>query len=52
MLLLKHELLESQVETLYNLTTSEAHAIADEKYPWYKTLVEKLGEEGEADDLL
>lgn len=52
LLLLKHELLESQVETLYNLTASEAHAIADEKYPWYKTLVEKLGEEGEADDLL
>ncbi len=52
LLLLKHELLESQVEMLYNLTASEAHAIADEKYPWYKTLVEKLGEEGEADDLL
>lgn len=52
LLLLKHELLESQVETLYNLTASEAHAIADEKYPWHKTLIEKLGEEGEADDLL
>lgn len=51
-LLLQHELLENSVEKMYNLSAAEAHAIADEKYPWYDTLIKELGEGGEIDDLL
>ena len=52
LLLLKHELLESQVETAYNLTASEAHARATEKYDWAALIEELFGEEGEGNDLL
>jgi hypothetical protein len=51
-LLLQHELLESQVEKEYNLTASEAHAKAKKKYNWEKKLYDDLGEEGEPDGLL
>lgn len=51
-LLLKHELLESQVEKEYHLSAAEAHAIASEKYDWAAELFNMLGEEGESDDLL
>ncbi len=51
-LLLKHELLESQVEKEYHLSAAEAHAIASKKYDWAAELFEALGEEGESDDFL
>ena len=51
-LLLKHELLESQLEKKYKLVASEAHAKANGSYPWDKVLLKELGEMGEADDLL
>ena len=51
-LLLKHELLESQVELWYNLTIADAHARANKKYDWAGRLTELLGEEGEPDGLL
>lgn len=51
-LLLQHKLLENSVEKMYNLFAAEAHAIADEKYPWYDTLIKELGESGEIDGLL
>ena len=52
LLLLKHELLESQVEKMYNLTAAEAHEIADREYPWNDALIDKLGEGGEPDGIL
>lgn len=51
-LLLKHELLESQVEKEYNISAAEAHAKANETYAWDKLLFEELGEGGELDGLL
>lgn len=51
-LLLRHELLESQMESMYNLSVAEAHKIASEKYDWENLLYELLGEEGEPDGLL
>ena len=51
-LLLRHELLESQVEMWYNLTIADAHARATKKYDWAGHLKELLGEEGEPDGLL
>ena len=51
-LLLKHELFESQCEKKYNLTASEAHAMATEKYDWDGFLKKIFGEDGEPDDLL
>ena len=51
-LLLQHELLESQVEIWYNLTAADAHAMADKVYPWDKRVLEELGEGGEEDGLL
>ena len=51
-ILLKHELLESRLEKEYNLTISEAHKQAREKYDWEKRLYEDLGEDGEPDGLL
>lgn len=50
--LLKHELLESELEQMYNLTISEAHKMAKEKYDWEKELIEAVGEGGEKDGLL
>lgn len=51
-LLLKHELYESQCEEKYKLTASEAHKMANEKYNW-QSVIELLNDgEGEADDLL
>lgn len=46
-LLLKHELLESNLEKEYNLTMSEAHAKATEKFDWAGKLEKDLGGEGE-----
>ena len=51
-LLLKHELLESQVEKEYNISASDAHAIATKKYDWAKAVDEMFGEDGEPDGLL
>lgn len=51
-LLLRHELLESEYEKVYNLSTSEAHQKADAVYPWYDKLIEELGEGEEKDGLL
>ena len=51
-LLLKHELFESQCEKKYNLTASEAHAMATEKYDWNGSLKQIFGDDGEPDDLL
>lgn len=50
--LLRHELLESQMEKMYNLTISEAHKMAKQKYDWEKELYEAVGEGGEKNDLL
>lgn len=52
LLLLRHELLESQLEMEYNITASEAHARASEVYAWDEKLLEELGEGGEKDGLL
>lgn len=51
-LLLKHELLESQLEEELGLTAAEAHERANQTYAWDKKLYEELGEGGEEDDLL
>lgn len=45
--LLRHELLESQLETMYNLTISEAHDRANQTYSWWKQVVDEIGEGGE-----
>ena len=50
--LLKHELLESEVEQKYNLTASEAHKIADQQYGWCDQLMAETDEKGEPDGLL
>ncbi len=50
--LLQHELLESIVEKEYNLSASEAHARATEKYDWWGQLMNETGESGEPDGLL
>lgn len=52
LLLLQHELLESQLEKEYNLTASEAHARAKKKYNWEQVIFDLFGEEGEPDGLL
>ena len=52
LLLLKHELLENQIEKEYNITAAEAHARANKVFAWDKKLFEELGEGGEQDDLL
>lgn len=51
-LLLKHELLESQAEKNYTLSASQAHAIAKKQYPWDETILDKFGEDGEEDGSL
>lgn len=51
-LLLKHELLESQAEKMYNITVSEAHAIAKKEYAWDEEIEKLFGEDGEPDGLL
>ncbi len=51
-LLLKHELLESQYEKEYNLTADKAHRMASETYDWNKAVKELYGEDGEPDGLL
>ena len=50
--LLRHELLESRLEKEYNLTASEAHGRASQKYDWWDQLVKEIGEDGEPDGLL
>lgn len=52
LLLLQHELLESQLEKEYNLTASEAHARTKKKYNWEQVIFDLFGEEGEPDGLL
>lgn len=49
--LLKHELLESQVEKEYNLNYRDAHNIAQKKYPWSDIIDQMFGGEGEHVDL-
>lgn len=49
--LLKHELLESQVEKEYNLNYRDAHNIAQKKYPWSDIIDQMFGGEGEDVDL-
>jgi len=51
-LLLKHELLGSQVEKEYNISVSDAHAIATKKYDQAEAVDEMFGEDGEPDGLL
>lgn len=51
-LLLAHELLENQYEMEYNMSASEAHAKASEKYDWAAVIYEMFGEDGEPDGLL
>lgn len=50
-LLLRHELLESEIEKVYNLTASEAHARAKKKFNWEQKLMDDVGD-GEPDGLL
>lgn len=50
--LLNHELLESQLEKMYNLTAREAHERAQETYNWVNQLLEETDGKGEKDDLL
>ena len=50
--LLNHELLESHAERAYNISASEAHLIAQEKYDWASQLLEETGGKGELDGLL
>jgi len=50
-LLLQHELLESKVEKMYNLSASEAHEIATREFDWATRVLEET-EGGEADGLL
>ena len=51
-LLLRHELLESQIEQQRNCSLSEAHAEAKKQFDWEAALIESVGEEGEPDGLL
>ncbi len=51
-LLLRHELLESSVEKMYNLTASEAHTIAKKEFNWEDAVYDLFGDEGEPDGLL
>lgn len=50
--LLKHELLESELEEEYNLTIAEAHTRAKKVYDWEKELFDAVGKDGEKDGLL
>ena len=50
--LLKHELLERELEKKYNLSISEAHSMASKKYDWSGQVEKELGEGGEPDGLL
>lgn len=51
-LLLKHELLERTLEHNNRWPIDKAHAQANAVYPWAQTLMNELGEDGEADGLL
>ena len=51
-ILLKHELLELQIEKNYSIDASKAHRIANKTYNWEAELQNELGEDGEDDDLL
>lgn len=46
-LLLQHELLESQLEKEYNLDLAGAHALANKQYNWEAEMFKLFGEEGE-----
>lgn len=50
-LLLKHEYLESIVESRYNISNKEAHEIVSKKHDWYGELKSEKGEYGEDDCL-
>ena len=50
--LLRHELLEREIEEKYNISISEAHAKASEQYDWWGQVVQEIGEEGEPYGLL
>lgn len=51
-LLLHHELLESQVEKKLNCSLADAHAIAKQTYDWEAALRESVGKDGEPYGLL
>ena len=50
--LLNHELLENEIETLYNISASEAHARATQTYDWWGQLMKETKGRGEKDGLL
>lgn len=50
--LLNHELLESQLEKMYNLSAREAHERTQETYNWVDQLMRETNGKGEEDDLL
>ena len=50
--LLRHELLEREIEEKYNISISEAHAEASKQYDWWGQVVQEIGEEGEPHGLL
>lgn len=50
--LLHHELFESEMEQKYNISASEAHRIADQKYSWYDQLMRETEGAGEPDGIL
>ena len=52
LLLLKHELLESQYEKEYNLTADQAHRMATKTYDWDGMIFKLYGEAGEPDGVL
>lgn len=51
-ILLHHELLESQFEKEYNLDIAGAHALANKQYNWEAEMFKLFGEEGEPYGLL
>lgn len=50
--LLKHELLENQLEKEYNISAREAHEITQKTYNWVEQLLKETDGKGEQDGLL
>ena len=50
--LLNHELLESRIETDYNVNAREAHKRAQKRFNWYKQLMKETKGKGEDNGLL
>ena len=51
-LLLQHELIESQLAKEYNLDLAGAHALVNMQYNWEAEMLKLFGEEGESYGLL